>query len=40
MTPDPKHPDRWNKATLCRTAERGKGNKTSKEVVLDVWEEK
>ena len=25
----------WNKATLCHTANGGKGNKTFKEVVLD-----
>ena len=40
MTPDPKRPDRWNKATICRTADEGKGNKTFKEVVLDVCEKR
>ena len=40
MTPDPKHLDRWNKATLCHTADRGKGNKTFKEVVLDACEKR
>ncbi len=35
ISPDPRHPDRWRKARLCRTAERA-GNKTFKEVILDV----
>ena len=35
---DPKHPDRWekNRGILCRTADRGKRNKTFKEVLLEV----
>ena len=35
---DKKHPDRWkkNKAFLCKTADRGKGNLSFKEVLLQV----
>ena len=35
---DPKHPERWknNKGVLCRTADRGGGKKTFKEVILEV----
>ena len=34
--PDEKHPDRWNKGTLCRTVDRGKGKKSYLWVVLEV----
>lgn len=36
--PDPKHPDRWskNKGILCRTADRGAGKLSFKEVMLDI----
>ena len=40
MTPDPKHPDRWNKATLCRTADRGESNKSFKEVILTTCDKR
>ena len=35
---DLKHPDRWkkNKGILCRTADRGKGKKSFKDVLLKV----
>lgn len=38
VTPDPKNPGRWekNRGILCRTADRGKGNKSFKEVLLEV----
>ena len=39
---DKKHPDRWekNKAYLCKTAERGKGNLTFKESLLNICTER
>ena len=40
MTLNPKHPDRWNKATLCRTADRGEGNKSFKEVILTTCDKR
>ena len=35
---DPKHPSRWNKklGALCRTADRGKGKQSFKDVLLQV----
>ena len=36
LNPDPKHPDRWKKAMLCRTSDRGVGHLSFKEVVLKV----
>jgi len=33
---DPKHPDRWHRVVLCRTADRGEGRNTFKETLLDV----
>ena len=38
VIPDKKHPDRWkkNKAFVCRTADRGKGKLSFKEVLLQV----
>ena len=38
VIPDKKHPDRWmkNKGFLCRTADRGKGKMSFKEVLLQV----
>ena len=36
MEPDPRHPDRWRQAKLCRTADRGKDSKSFKEVILDA----
>ena len=36
--PDSKHPSRWNKkqGLLCRTADRGKGKQSFKDVPLQV----
>ena len=36
MTPDPCHPDCWRQVKLCRTADRGKGKKSFKDVIIDV----
>lgn len=38
IKPDPKNPSRWkkNKGILCRTADRGKGNLSFKDVILQV----
>ena len=33
---DPKHPDRWRRVVLCRTAVRGEGTKTFKETFQDI----
>lgn len=33
---DPKHPDRWRRVVLCRTAVRGEERKTFKDTLLDV----
>ena len=37
-TPDPKNPGQWgkNRGILCRTADRGKGNKSFKDVLLEI----
>lgn len=35
IKPDPKHPNRWKKACLCRTADRG-NIKTFKDKILDI----
>lgn len=37
MDPDPRHPDRWRKAVVCRTADRP-GRQTFKEAILEVCE--
>ena len=36
--PNPKHPSRWNKkqGVLCRTADRGKGKQSLKDIPLQV----
>lgn len=33
---DPKHPDRWRRAVLCRTADRGSGAKSFKDLILET----
>ena len=33
---DKKHPHRWRKASLCRTADRGSGKETFKDAVMDI----
>ena len=33
---DKKHPHRWRKASLCRTADRGPGKETFKDAVMDI----
>lgn len=33
---DPKHPQRWRPVSYCRTADRGKSQKTFKEVILET----
>ena len=37
---DPKNPSRWNKAFLCRTAERGTGQVSFKDVLLQVCDQR
>ena len=36
LTPNPRHPERWDKASLCRTSDRGDTEKTFKEAILNV----
>ena len=38
IVPDERHPERWekNKGILCKTADRGSGKKSFKEVLLQV----
>ena len=36
MEKDKKHPDRWKKAVLCRTAYAGRGKKAFKESILEA----
>ena len=36
---DPKTPNRWKRATICRTSDRGTGNLSYKDVVLETCEQ-
>ena len=36
LRPDPRNPSRWRKYILCRTADRGKGNKSFMGIILQV----
>lgn len=37
---DPKHPERWRPYSYCRTADRGKLQRTFKEVILDTCDQR
>lgn len=37
---DPKHPDRWKRASLCRTASTGPNQKTFKQSILDACDKR
>lgn len=37
---DPKHPERWKQVRQCRTVDRGKGNRTFREVLEDICNER
>ena len=37
---DPKNPNHWKRATLCKTSDRGTGNLSYKDVVLETGEQR
>lgn len=40
MPKDPKNPERWKHVIQCRTVDRGKGNRTFREVLEDICHER